>query len=57
MKAIITKTKNGQFRFNLTGGNGEKIATGETYTHKAKVLKTLNKYFPLFPVEDRTQKK
>lgn len=49
-KALLTKTKNGQYRFNLTGDNGEKIATSETYKTKAKALKTLNKYFAEFQI-------
>lgn len=48
-KAIIKKSrKNGQFRFNLTGDNGEKIATSEQYTTAAKAKQTLKKYFPGF---------
>lgn len=50
MKAVIRKTKNGQFRFNLTGSNGEKIATSETYTRLAKAIQTIAKYFPLFEI-------
>lgn len=50
MKAILKKTRNNQFRFNLIGTNGEKIATSETYTRKAKAIQTLKKYFPGFKI-------
>lgn len=50
MKAMIKKTKNGQYRFNLVARNGEKIATGETYTRKRNLKKTLSKYFPQFKI-------
>lgn len=56
MKATITKTRNRQFRFNLTGTNGEKVATSETYTRKAKALQTIKKYFPSFEGVDKTGK-
>lgn len=55
MKAILSKTKNKQFRFNLTGLNGEKIATSETYTRKAKALQTLRTYFVLAEIVDKTK--
>lgn len=54
MKAILRKTRNNQFRFNLVGNNGEKIATSETYTSKAMAKKTLKKYFPKFKLDDQT---
>ena len=31
-KFVVKQTKNGGFRFNLKAGNGEIIATSETYT-------------------------
>jgi uncharacterized protein YegP (UPF0339 family) len=34
-KFEIKKTSNGQYRFVLKAGNGEIIATSETYTSKA----------------------
>ncbi len=37
-KFVVTKTSNGQFRFNLKAGNGEIIATSESYTTKAAAL-------------------
>lgn len=50
MKAILTKTRNSQWRFNLTGKNGEKIATSETYKTKTKAVKTIKKYFCKFKI-------
>lgn len=38
-KFVVTKTSNGQSRFNLKAGNGEIIATSESYTTKAAALK------------------
>lgn len=38
-KFVVTKTTNGQFRFNLKAGNGEIIATSESYKTKAAALK------------------
>lgn len=55
MKAVIKKTKNKQYRFNLIGDNGEKIATSETYTRRVKAIQTLNKYFPKFSIEGLTK--
>jgi uncharacterized protein len=34
-KFVIKKTSDGQYRFNLKAGNGEIIATSESYTTKA----------------------
>lgn len=55
MKAILKKTRNGQFRFNLTGLNGEKVATSEAYTRYAKAIQTIKKYFSEFEVVDKTR--
>jgi uncharacterized protein YegP (UPF0339 family) len=55
MKAIIKKTKSGEFRFNLTGNNGEKIATSETYKSKQMAVKTLTKCFPEYEIVDETK--
>ena len=38
-KFVVKKTSDGQFRFNLKAGNGEVIATSESYTTKAAALK------------------
>ena len=37
-KFELKKTSNGQFRFNLKAGNGEIIATSESYTSKQSAL-------------------
>ena len=55
MKAIIKKSKNGEFRFNLLGDNGEKIATSEAYKTKQMAVKTLTNCFPAFEVVDETK--
>ena len=41
MKFVVKKTSNGQFRFNLVAGNGQTVATSETYTRKAAALDTI----------------
>jgi uncharacterized protein YegP (UPF0339 family) len=41
-KFVVSKTSNGQFRFNLKAGNGEIIATSENYTTKAAALKGID---------------
>jgi uncharacterized protein YegP (UPF0339 family) len=41
MKFIVTKTSNGQFRFNLVASNGQTVATSESYTRKASALETI----------------
>ena len=41
MKFVVKKTSNGQFRFNLVAGNGQTVATSETYTRKASALETI----------------
>ena len=42
MKFVIRKTSNGQFRFNLVAGNGQTVATSETYTRKASLMDTID---------------
>jgi uncharacterized protein YegP (UPF0339 family) len=34
-KFVISRTSNGEYRFDLTTGNGQIIATSETYPTKA----------------------
>ncbi len=41
MKFVVRKTSNGQFRFNLVAGNGQTVATSETYTRKAAAMDTI----------------
>lgn len=59
MKAVIKRVthgkQKGQFRFILKAGNNEPIAHGETYTQKHNVKELLEKYFPLFTIEDKTK--
>ena len=38
-KFEIYKDKKGEFRFRLKSGNGEVVATGESYPTKAGVMK------------------
>jgi uncharacterized protein YegP (UPF0339 family) len=37
-KFVVTKGKSGQYHFNLKAGNGETIATSESYKSKAAAL-------------------
>lgn len=37
-KFVITNRKNGEFQFNLKGGNGQVVLTSEGYTTKASCL-------------------
>ena len=41
MKFVVRKTSNGQFRFNPVAGNGQTVATSETYTRKASLMDTI----------------
>ena len=41
MKFVVTKTSNGQFRFNLVASNGQTVATSESYKKKESALSTL----------------
>ena len=56
-KFVVKKTSSGQFRFNLKAGNGEIIATRESYTTKAGALKGIDSVkanAASAPVEDET---
>ena len=56
-KFVIKKTSNGQYRFNLKAGNGEIIATSETYKSKdsAKAgIESVKTNAPGAAVEDDT---
>lgn len=58
MKAIIYPgygEKIGQYYFTLHGKNNRVIATGEHYTRKSNIIKTLKKCFPGFIIEDYTK--
>ena len=55
MKAVVKKTKNNQFRFNLIADNGKVVATSETYTTKAMASKTIRNHFPGHEIVDLTK--
>lgn len=55
-KIRLRRTRNGEFRFNLIGTNGEPVATSETYKTKQMAVKTINTYFAGWPVQDETVK-
>lgn len=57
MKFVVKKSSNGQFRFNLVAGNGQVVATSETYTRKAAAVATIEsikKSVGSAAVEDQT---
>jgi uncharacterized protein YegP (UPF0339 family) len=41
MKFEVKKSSNGQFRFNLVAGNGQVVATSESYAAKQSALDTI----------------
>ncbi len=41
MKFVVTKSSNGQFRFNLVASNGQTVATSESYKQKKSALDTI----------------
>jgi uncharacterized protein YegP (UPF0339 family) len=41
MKFVLKKGGNGQFHFNLVAGNGQVVATSESYTRKVSALQTI----------------
>lgn len=56
-KFVIGQTKNGGFRFNLKAGNGEIIATSQTYKAEAscrKGIASVIKNAPIAAIEDQT---
>ena len=56
-KFELKKTSDGQFRFNLKAGNGETIATSESYTTKAAALngiESVKTNAPGAAVDDKT---
>lgn len=56
-KFVISETKNGGFRFNLKAGNGEVIATSQTYKAESscrKGIASVQKNAPIAFVEDQT---
>ncbi|MBN2879739.1 MAG: YegP family protein [Clostridia bacterium] len=56
-KFIIKKDKSGQYRFNLKAGNGEIIATSESYTSKAGCkngIESVKKNAPVAEIVDES---
>jgi len=56
-KFVIKKDKSGQYRFNLKAGNGEIIATSESYTSKAGCkngIESVKKNAPLAEIVDES---
>jgi uncharacterized protein len=41
MRFVIKKASSGGFRFNLVAGNGQIVATSETYTRRQSALDTI----------------
>lgn len=41
MKFVVNRTSNNQYRFNIVAGNGQVVATSETYTRKAAAMDTI----------------
>jgi uncharacterized protein YegP (UPF0339 family) len=41
MKFVVKKTSNGEFRFNMVAGNGQVVATSESYKQKASAMSTI----------------
>ena len=41
MTFVMKKTRNGQFPFNLVAGNGQVVATSESYTRKDSAMDTI----------------
>ena len=41
MKFVVKKTTNGEFRFNLVAGNGQVVATSESYKQKTSAMNTI----------------
>jgi uncharacterized protein len=41
MKFVVKRTSNQEFRFNLVAGNGQVVATSESYKQKASAMNTI----------------
>lgn len=52
--AVIRNTRNGGYRVNLVGANGEKMYTSEVYTTKAKAKQTA-RLMKDFEIVDKTK--
>lgn len=56
-KFVLKKGNSGKFHFNLVAGNGQVIATSETYESKASALngiESVKKNAPDAEVDDQT---
>jgi uncharacterized protein len=56
-KFVLKKTTNGQYRFNLVAGNGEIIATSESYKTKSGAVNgidSVKRNAPDAPVDDQS---
>jgi uncharacterized protein YegP (UPF0339 family) len=53
----VRKAANGQFYFNLTAENSQKILASETYTEKANALKGIESVRANSPLDERYQRK
>ena len=56
-KYKLTKTKNGQFMFNLKAGNGEVILTSEEYTTKDAAVNGIGPVRKNEPLYERYERK
>lgn len=54
---VISPTSNGQFRFTLKAGNGEKILSSETYTAKANCMAGVESVRNNSQIDERYEKK
>jgi uncharacterized protein YegP (UPF0339 family) len=56
-KFVLTKGSTGKYHFNLVAGNGQVIATSETYEHKQSALtgiESVKTNAPGAAIEDQT---
>jgi uncharacterized protein YegP (UPF0339 family) len=56
-KFVLKKGSSGKYHFNLVAGNGQIVATSESYERKASALKgieSVKKNAPDAPVDDQT---
>ena len=56
-KFVLKKGQSGKFHFNLVAGNGQVIATSETYNSKESAkegIESVRKNAPDAPVDDET---
>lgn len=56
-KFVITTRKNGEFQFNLKGGNGQVVLTSEGYTTKANCMNGIESVKKNAPDLSRFEKK